>query len=284
MWEKLVNKFRGKDKPAPQTDWGLELLSLDEKTDIPSLLANLSGTNKQKQASAAEILGKFQREEALPNLVDLLSSSNLGVVLAVTEALKNYPPAQTLPLLLATLDDPLRWPPARVAEIIVSYGQGIVTVLADCFPSKTGEAQTALVEMLGRLGTREGLPIICMAMSTDQPTLRQKAAWAAGQLGVEIVSEPGINRLLQALLQDPVAMVRAQALETLWEKDASQAWPLVQAAMLDQDRIVRSRAAGMLSDRLDLPREIWSISGKKILSPEDRQNKTDCIRSATATK
>lgn len=333
MWEKLVNRFRSKDKTAPKPNLGEELCSLDIIADFPTvtavdsgkstepeaklaaikqglhklageellklardiwgnlgpkgketlyrelqakdiinkLLADLSGTNKPKQVPAVELLGKFQVNEALPKLVELLSSSDLGVVLAATGAVKNYPSGQTLPLLLETLEDPRRWPPARVAEAIINYGPGIAPVLADSFLQIKGDARVHLVEILGRLGAKEGIPVLCTAMSADQPSLRQKGAWAAGQLGVELASGSQVVELLQALRGDSVAGVRAQAVESLWRLDPERAWPFVQAALLDKDRIVRGRAAGILGDRQDLPREIWTISGKKELTPEDKR-------------
>ncbi len=245
--------------------------ALKDKGKINSLLTDLSGTNKPKTTSAAEMLGQFQVMEALPKLVEMLSSSDLGVVMAAAAALKNYPSHHTLPLLLETLDEPRRWPPARVAEVIVSYGPGVAPVLVNAFREQKGDVRILLMEILGQLRSQEGVPAIRAALSAEEPSLRQKGAWAAGQLGGDLASGYPVVKQLQALLQDPVPGVRAQALEALWQRDAGKALPLVQAALLDEDRLVRGRAAGILSDRQDLPRELWSILGKKELSLQDRQ-------------
>lgn len=265
---------------------GKEVLyqALKDKGIINSLLADLSGINKQKNALAAELLGQFQVIEALPKLVEMLSSSDLGTVLAAAAALKNYPFTRTLPLLLETLEDPRRWPPARVAEIIVSYGAEAAPVLTGAFREKKGDVQILLIEILGQLRSRAGIPAICAALSADDPSLRQKGAWAAGQLGGDLASRPPVVERLQGLLQDPVPGVRAQALEALWQYDPAKALPLVEAALLDEDRIVRGRAAGIFGDRQDLPREIWSIAGKKALSPEDRQALEAWLSKAVANR
>lgn len=272
MWNKLIGFLKpdqgeksGESKGKSQGKSKGKLWSKSES----ELLNDLAGTNKAKQATAIEELGRLQVEAALPQLVKALSSSDLAVVMAGVEALRNFPLHLTLPLVLPTLDNPTIWPPARIREVVVSYGPTAVPAICSAFGKAAPEAKPHLLEMLGELATESGLTIIRDALQGDQRLAAVKAVISCAGRVVEaqkLFGEP-----LKALLQDPLPQVRAQALEALTRLELPETGELLAKALLDEDRLVRTRAADLFNDKWEIPRELWQVIGKKQLGEQDKR-------------
>ncbi|HEX3031220.1 MAG TPA: hypothetical protein VHS59_03105, partial [Bacillota bacterium] len=45
--------------------------------------------------------------------------------------------------------------------------------------------------------------------------------------------------------------------------------PRIYAALVDRDRVVRTRAAALLNEERELPRDLWQVVGKKELSARE---------------
>lgn len=260
---------------------------LAERRLTTGLLADLAGPERRKYALAAGVLAKLQETEAVPLLVNLLASSDLGAVLTAEEALKNYSPELTIEQLLAALNDARRWPPARIAEIIICYGQAAAPYLVKAFETAGSSGVRAhLIEILGQAGDPRGWMAVGAALVDPDPVLRQKGAWAAGRIasGCKRVGEESAEGLpaenlsavaaaaaLEPLLNDPVAAVRAEALQAVCLLSPGRTLILLARALLDPDWLVRNRAAAILNDRRSLPPPVWAAIRRTTLTQQDRE-------------
>lgn len=292
MWKKLIGylkpeqsrkseqskekaKGKAKEKAGTKADAGHNVRShaqsevKSESKSEAELLKDLAGTNKAKQAVAIEELGHLRVEAALPQFVEALASSDLAVVMAGVQALHNFHPKLVLPLVLPTLDNPTMWPPARVREVVVGYGTVAVPSICTAFEKAAPEAKPHLLEMLGELATGAELNLIRAALQGEQRLAAARAVMdCAGRVEAaqQLFEEP-----LKALLQDPLPQVRAQALEALYRLEVPGTGELLAKALLDEDRLVRTRAADLYNEKQEIPREIWQVIGKKQLGEQDRQ-------------
>jgi HEAT repeat protein len=112
-------------------------------------------------------------------------------------------------------------------------------ILAACASSDVTEQRMGLAALRGR-GTAEHLPIALSLLNADDPGVRSATASASGALAA------AVGYRLLPLLQDPDAMVRADAIDAIAAVHFQIASGAIERLLQDEDASVRASAAEAL--------------------------------------
>jgi len=197
LWPTLDQETRKKLKEAVHA-YGWEAYFITDLED-PDL---------EKRIRAVEILGLIGGKKSLWPLMSALASRNERVCFAATAALKELQSPGLIETLIEALGVPERWPPARVAEIILSKGRESVMPLLEKLASASPAAKGYIIEILGELGDVRAVPYLIEGVEDEDPVIRAKSARALAQINGPVM---GVTKSLQQALKDEAWEVRAQA-------------------------------------------------------------------------
>ncbi|OIQ11991.1 HEAT repeat domain-containing protein [Neomoorella thermoacetica] len=221
-----------------------QLVSLaEEEGFVDRWLELLARGRAGARVTAATILGEMEVGRALGPLLEALGEREEGVQLAATAALIRLRDPRCLEPLLAALAEPRRWPPARVAEILLALGPVSIPPLLALLKQSAPELAVRVIAILGLFKDPRTLPDLEDCLQKGPAPVRAAAARALGEMGLARAAP-----LLQLALADPEAGVRAAAARALGRLKYRQARKQLQACLDDGAWEVRAAAAAALQE------------------------------------
>jgi len=184
-----------------------------------ALVAGVAGhTLQEVPTTERQAPGVTQkRDTAVPALLSVLKDENAAVRLAAVESLGN-------------LSDP------RAVDALVQ------ALRTDTDP----QVREAAAEALGEIDSPRAVPGLIAALGSEKVgAVRAKIAWALGEIDDK---RSGAVEALGAVVRDPDAEVRRQAVWALGELEAATAVPMLIPALKDADTETRKQAAWALGE------------------------------------
>jgi len=187
--------------------------SREANVEPTSSVAGVVEPAPQEDRQAPAVTQK--RDTAVPALLSVLKDENAAVRLAAVQSLGN-------------LSDP------RAVDALV---QALKT---DTDP----EVREAAAEALGEIDSPRAVPGLIAALGSEKVgAVRAKIAWALGEIDDKRAVEA-----LGAVVRDPDAEVRRQAVSALGELESAAAVPMLIPALKDADIETRKQAASALGE------------------------------------
>jgi HEAT repeat protein len=238
-----------KSGPPPDRALAAERLGLlGDLEAVPPLMDALSsGSDTTIKVNAARSLGRLRDRRAVDALISAAGSGEADVKVAALESLGAIADHNSTDALFAATTD--EDPAVRDAAIKSLAALGIsVDRLSSDAASPNWQVRVATLTTLARLGDRRGVPIAAAALKDPDPRVRAESAKTLSKLGDTAGTEPLIGAL-----SDPSADVRVQTTLALGMlKDARALGPLT-SLLNDRDPRVSLAAAESLA-RLQDPR------------------------------
>lgn len=209
-------------------------------------LTDLEGNQREKRLEAMEVLGLLGGEASLWPLLGALAERDETLCFAAAAALKELNAPQIMDALLDALAFPERWPPARIAEIILARGEeGVEPLLARLAEEGlSSTCQGYMIELLGALGDERAFPYLVTAMGEETSLIRAKATEALARLRIPLARK--VDPLLESLW-DEAWEVRVQGGKALGNLGIKAGAPFLQELQGDPDWRVREIAKKALA-------------------------------------
>jgi len=248
------------------------------KPAVEPLIGALANPEAEVRRRAAWVLGEIKDGRAATALAKALHDEDGFVRIAAGEALgKIGPPA--VDVLIAALNH--REPAVRITAAralgTIADPRAVERLARDCADLRVNENETVSLDTgtvlawaLGRIRDVRGVPALMTALRSQDPRMREYAAWALGETGkaavgpliaalgeenaeardgavraLGAIGKPAVAPLMGAL-QDPNPSVRAHAAGALGMTGAPESETAILALLKDQSNLVRSRAARAL--------------------------------------
>ncbi|CEP68940.1 Armadillo-type fold [Moorella glycerini] len=228
----------------------------EEEGFIDAWLRALEQGKAGEKAAAATILGEMEIKRALGPLLAALGDRDEGVQMAATAALTRLRDRRCLEPLLAALAEPRRWPPARVAEVLLALGTASIPPLLDLLARGPEDISLRVINILGLFEDGRVLPALEHCLENGTAAVRRAAAMALGETGCGQAAES-----LKKALADPVAAVRAAAARSLGRLKCREAGDLLKGCLADATWEVRVAAGAALAE-LGAAREEQAMGGE----------------------
>ncbi|MDN5345409.1 MAG: hypothetical protein PWQ18_1523 [Clostridia bacterium] len=216
---------------------------VEEGGFVDAWIRLLEGGKAGEKALAATILGEMGISRALGPLLAALGERDEGVQLAAGAALVRLRDPRCLEPLLVALAEPRRWPPARVAEVLLALGEASIPPLLALLAEGPEDVAIRVVGILGLFSATCTLPALEKCLRAGTAAIREAAALALGEAG--LVQAAGG---LIAALADPEARVRAAAARALGRLKFREAEGPLQGCLSDSTWEVQIAARAALAE------------------------------------
>ncbi|WP_172613466.1 MULTISPECIES: HEAT repeat domain-containing protein [unclassified Neomoorella] len=230
----------------------------EEEGFIEAWLRDLEQGKAGEKARAATILGEMGVKRALGSLLAALGDRDEGVQMAATAALIRLRDRRCLEPLLTALAEPRRWPPARVAEVLLALGTDSIPPLLDLLERGPEDVSIRVINILGCFKDERVLPALEHCLKDESAAVRRAAAMALGETGCS----QGAGSLKKALA-DPVGEVRAAAARALGRLKCRDATDLLKSCLADATWEVRAAAGAALTE-LGAARDEQEMGGEHL--------------------
>jgi len=216
------------------------LKSLDRDREFIDLLLH---EEVEVRSSAAEVLGHLCFPGASQALLEALTDKNDAVRMAASRALAEIKDPKLADSLVASLQQPERWLPARVAEVLVALGEHAVEPLLKAIPHFEGEAHL-IAEILGEIGDPRAVPHLTELLGKSYSArVRAAAAEALGK-----INSAEVIPALKKALRDEAWEVRSRVVNALGRTGNPQVIPLLEEALKDAEWNVRASAEAAMEE------------------------------------
>ena len=215
--------------------------AFDELGFVDRFLVGLSSPRWWQRAEAAEHLGLAGATRATPRLAAALEDDVPEVRLRAAKALGLVGGRAAVAPLLRALTEPDRWSTIRIADVLSDMGREAVAEIQGAFPSLSGPARIAALDILGRIHAVESVGWLLDRLGDPDRDVRARAAHALGVIGA-----PDAGPALRATLTDPEWPVRAMAAKALGRTGDVDAIAPLCAGLRDGAWWVRANAAEAL--------------------------------------
>lgn len=193
-----------------------------------------------------ELILRLRLNPGTPLLVELLSDKDEGVRWLVSDILKQLQPRDGISLLIEKLKFPLKYPPARIGEILVSYGDRAIEGLFNIVELE-GESSGKAIAVLGLMPLGKVFSCLNKALSSNVEELQLAALEALGEkeykeyeeLPISVVAS--INETTKHLLKANDPLIRIKAVNILCRLPIDNEQALYDAT-LDENKVVRNNA------------------------------------------
>lgn len=185
---------------------------INEQGIVKRYQAGLTDGDYKVRAINAERLGQIGGRGAAEALFTAMSDKNEEVRMSATAALKKLADPSIAEALVNALQDPYKWLPARVAEVLVALGPTTVPALHRALEVKDAAVRGYIMEILGEIGDHTSALPLNQALQDSNANIRLQAARALGRIGQSCSILP-----LVGLLEDPEVKVKVQAIRSLGE-------------------------------------------------------------------
>lgn len=142
-----------------------------------------------------------------------------------------------IPQLLAALEKPEQFLPARVGEVLLAFGPQAVEPLLREIGQLSAKALPLVVDLLAEMADERAIPALAGLLRHPQGEIRQKAAVALGEIG----SSLGTAALIAAL-EDGEWGVRSRAANALGQINDPSSVPALEKALADEAWWVQTNA------------------------------------------
>lgn len=216
---------------------------VEEKGFIEEWLGLLKKDKNSEKILTATVLGELAAGQALAPLLWALGDTDEGVQMAAAAALARIGDPRSLEPLLVALTEPLRWPPARVAEVLVALGPVSVPPLLELLPKGPVDLTVRVIAILAMFKDDRVVPSLEICLQTGPVDVREAAAAALGEIGA-VQAIPGLKKAVA----DPAARVRTAAIRGLGRLKCSDARELLQNCLTDGAWEVRAATVAALQE------------------------------------
>lgn len=131
---------------------------MEEEGFVDNWLELLAQGEAGERVTAATVLGEVGARRALGPLLAALGDREEGVQLAAAAALARLRDPRCLEPLLMALAEPRRWPPARVADILLALGPLSIPPLLETLKKSPAEEAVRIIAILGLFKDPRVLP------------------------------------------------------------------------------------------------------------------------------
>lgn len=197
-------------------------------------------------------LTKFPTEAVVEVLIDLLATKNEFIRFEATQALINLEDPIVVQRLLRVLGHPKQWIPARVTEILISYSEVAAQEIILAFETADSDTQVLLLEILTTLNDPQAEELFLSCLVREDPRLRSLAITGLGVLGK-------VEQVIINAIKDPNPSVRLKTVQIMENSEDPSVYNYFWVALLDENWLVRSKAAEALIDRGLLPGEVMQM-------------------------
>lgn len=205
---------------------------------VEEWLALLKKGPSRARALAAEILGITGQGRAVGPLLSALADGDEIVQIAAAAGLSLLRDPRCLePLAQALVESQGRLPPARIAQVLIAFGEASIPHLVSFLEKADEEAAVRILEILGSIGGPRVLPYLIQGLKTPQAAIRVAAAQALGEAGFKEAGEE-----LLKILADEDPKVRAAAACALGRIKYLKALPYLKRSLEDPSWQVRASA------------------------------------------
>ena len=202
----------------------------------------IKGTLEQRVA-AIEILGKLSWAISIYPIMEALGDRNDEVRLAATEALSKIRSPEIIPMLIQALEDPYRYLPARIAEILMSYSDEAVPAMLAALPKLPVQSKVYLIQMLGGIEDKKIPSVLLEVLYDEVPEVRAASIEALAEQKYFDAAEG-----MSLLLKDKEWKVRSQAARALGVLGSMQSIPALQEVLKDEEWWVRTNAEAAIDE------------------------------------
>lgn len=209
-------------------------------------IADLESVRWRTRAEAAFMLGQIGDPIAVPHLLARMKDPDedeQNVKMSCAQALGLIRDTEAIPHLIKALEDVNQWSSVKVAELLVWFGQKAIPFLQQALQEESGVNQRMWVaQILGAIGDSSTVPILTQRLRDRDSNVRIASVEALGRLK----SPLAVHSIIDLLLRDPVAEVRAQAALALGQIADSRALKPLVNALNDPEYWTRVRAVEAL--------------------------------------
>lgn len=214
---------------------------LEQEGVVDSYINSLGGNDIEQKKVAARRLAIIGSPRAVMPLTEAIADKNEEVRLLAAGALKRIKDPVGIEPLIRALREPMKWLPARIAEVLVELGRTAVPALLAALDDPDPEFKGYIIEILGEIGDKSSVTKLAEVLRGHNPAVRAKAAAALAAVG----GSEAVQALL-AVLTDNDKTVRSQAVLGLRRMGDLAAVPGLADAAGDPDRFVRANALDAL--------------------------------------
>lgn len=244
--EEKVELLEAGDTVFNPESWGQFIQQLLKEDFILRLTKGIKSNSQPLAAEKISVLMNFPPAEVIDHLLDLLATKNESIRFEATAILIEINDPLIVQKLIKVLDQPKRWIPARVMEILHSYGELAVQELLAAFTQADQELQVVILTMLTKMSHPTAEPVFRQCLEAEEAEFRGLAAIGLGELGKG-------QEFLPKIIKDPEASVRLKALQIMEESQDPAVYNYYWIALQDANWLVRSKAAEALIEKGLLP-------------------------------
>jgi len=214
---------------------------------IPYLAEQLASDDRVQREYVVAALGTLQAADQVDAIAALLADRGLKRRYVAAWALGEIGQPQSVePLLKALADDD---PAVRryATRALIKFNREALAPLLEALPKTSGEAEAAIIRVLGDIGDKRALPLL---LERAEGLHRAEVFMALGKL-----KDPAAEHALLTGLQDENWHVRMNAAMALGPLGSEQAVAPLQVTLEDEERVVREWSA----------RSLEMITGERVL-------------------
>ncbi len=227
-------------------------------TEQEKILADLDGDNETLTREAAFLAGRDKMVEAVPRLVKLIESGNLGIQEAAEYALREIRGAEAvkaLAPLLGSDEAPVR---NTAMDILRQVGVDDMPTLEKMLHNEDADLRIFMADILGSTGSALAVQPLCDALLKDsEVNVRYQAAMSLGNLGLP-EAVPALNQAMQdeewvqfAVIES-LTKLRAESSVAALIKALASSTDLVASMIIEAlGEFGNIKAVPMLTKRLD---------------------------------
>lgn len=220
----LINVLNDKE-PEIQTAAAYSLGKLKSKEAVTHLIAKLTDKNDSVRNAVIRALGEIQDKTAIPQLLIAFMDKNHEIHNSAITALAKITIPDTKPIFLPAFIATIEENPYSVfilQDLIEIGNQDIINILTKAFTNDSEHVRNIVINCIGGLKIKEGLPLLLTALKDKSPSIRMSAVRALGKLGDKETTIP----LISQLLQDSDSNVCNETICTLGELGDKESIPL----------------------------------------------------------
>jgi HEAT repeat protein len=232
-----------------------ELSNDEDKMNITALFEKLSylkyyqgllrSGHRWERALAAEKLGRIGPLNGTRHLIDALKDPSKDVRSVALRSLAMVSDVRSFPLLTKELPQMAKREDgvfiSTLKNALVSLGEPIVPFLLDKIDRYDERMLSIVIESLGEIGSREGVPALVAQLAYTNPEIRAKAAKALGK-----INDPSAIPSLLGMENEPIWFVRLQVCRALGLTKDPRGIHFLTIMLLDENWQVRTAAAESL--------------------------------------
>jgi hypothetical protein len=184
-----------------------------------------------------QLIDFWENEGYIQYWINALGSKSESEQVTAVDFLIKIKDKRTITPLINALSNPDKYVPARVGEVLMSFGEEAVEQMISCLPDLPEETKCMIISILGEIGNEKSLPALVKESAGPYAEVRTGVAAALGEIG-----NPGADDCLILLLKDPEWKVRANAAKALGKVGSSKAIPALKEVLDDEAWWVQTNA------------------------------------------